>query len=243
MAPRWTSYPLALAILGVALAGSAAAEAPAPGKAPPIKAPPAEEAPPPAVDGVLPGQDLDHPPRGTPEDQALWRSGHEVTNLVHVERARATRLQTLLVKLKYTERLKTLEAKGGEAATRSVALQRGLSDAHASQFSVLTARWPVDTYRVCSYPAMEFGSMSAGTPDPAELAKHRAMLVGCVEQAQASVKLLRQGNDGLEAAMKAADEALRLAGVGVPVGAPRAPAAAQKPHEAAAPSQGRSGGR
>jgi hypothetical protein len=220
MASRWTSYTLALAVLGAPMAGGAAGTSAAAEKAPQV-----DEASPPPADGVLPGQDLDHPPRGTPEDQALWRSGHEVTNQVHIERARATRLQTLLVKLKYTERLKLLEAKGGDAAKRSAALQKGLSDAHASQFTVLTARWPVDTYRVCSYPAMEFGSMSAGNPEPSELAKHRAMLVGCVEQAEASVKLLKQGNDGLAAAMKAADEALKAAGVGIPGLAPASAAA------------------
>lgn len=228
MASRWTSLTLALAVLAAPRAGGA--EPPAPAK----------EAAQGQEEGVLPGQDLDHPPRGTPEDQALWRSGFEVTNQVHVERARATRLQALLVSLRYTERLAALAAKGGDAAKQARGAQKGLSDAHATQFSVLTARWPVDTYRVCSYPAMEFGSMSAGTPTPEEVAKHRAMLTGCVDQAQASLKLMKQGNDALEAAMKVADRALADGGLGspaaglvvpakaAPAGAP-APAAAEQP--------------
>jgi hypothetical protein len=219
MASRWTSLTLALAVSWAPGAARAEEKGETEAKA---KAP----------DGVLPGQDLEHPPRGTPEDQALWRSGFEVTQAVHLERARATRLQTVLLNLRYDDRLKTLEGRGGDAAKRAAALQRGLSDAHAVQFSVLTARWPVDTYRVCSYPAMEFGSMSAGNPTPDEVAKHRAMLTGCVEQAQASVKLLKQGNDGLEGAMKAAEEALGQAGLGPPTGPGAAPARAAPPSPA-----------
>jgi hypothetical protein len=145
---------------------------------------------------------------------------------VRIERARATRLQTVLLSLRYTDRSKELAARGGDDGARGAALQGRLSDAHTAQFSVLSARWPVDTYRVCGYPAAEFGSMLMdGMSTPADLARHRAMLVGCVEQAGASVKALKAGNDGLEAAMKAVDEAFAAARRGPPGGEVAQPAA------------------
>jgi hypothetical protein len=205
MASRWTSYTLALAVGCAPMAGRAAGEATAPAE---------------PVDHALEGQDPAHPPPGSAADQALWRSGHEVTQRVQLERARATRLQAVLLNLRYTERTQALAGRDGEAGEKGKALRQQLSDAHSQQFAALTARWPVDTYRVCGYPTMEFGSMmSYGKSDPADLAKHRAMLTGCVEQAQASINAMKQGNDRLEAAMRAADAALIPAGLPPPTGA------------------------
>lgn len=212
MSSSWIGPALALAIA----AAPFATPADAPGRAG------AEAA---AEDGALAGQDLDHPPPGSPADAALWRAGHEVTQAIHIERARATRLQAVLVSLRYGERIQALGERGGEARERAVALRRRLGDAHGVQHAILTARWPVDTYRVCGYPAMEFGSMLAyGRSGPADLAKHRAMLVGCVEQAEASLGAMREGNDGLEEAMKAADARLAAEGLGAGGGALARPA-------------------
>jgi hypothetical protein len=203
------SIALAITIAAAPVAGLAAGDAPA-------------SSPPPAVDPAAIGQDITSPPPGSPADQALWRSGHEVTLAVQIERARATRLQTVLVSLRYPDRLGALAARDGEAGAKGAALQRRLGEAHATQFQVLSARWPVDTYRVCGYPTMEFGSMLLyGKSSPDELAKHRAMLVGCVDQARASLALMKEGNDGLEAAMKEVDAALVAAGLGNPGAAPR----------------------
>lgn len=168
-----------------------------------------------AVDDALEGQDLDHPPPGSASDQALWRSGHEITLAVHVERARSTRLQTVLQAVRYVERAQALGRRAGEAGAKARALEDGLHDAHSGLVSLLTARWPIDTYRVCAYPAMELGSMlSYGASDPSLLARHRAMLVGCVEQAQAAVSAMKNGNDLLEQAMWAVDAASRASEVG-----------------------------
>jgi hypothetical protein len=178
---------------------------------------------------MLPGQSLEAPPPpGSPEDQALWRAGLEVTNEVQIERGRATRLQLVLANLRYVDRLRTLAARGGEAGERARAIEKRVNEAHAAQFSVLTARWPVDTFRVCGYPAMEFGSMlSYGKTDPADLARHRAMLVGCVEQTRAALGLMKRGNDALEAALRDAEAALVAAGLGSAVaGGSAQPAAA-----------------
>lgn len=163
-----------------------------------------------AVDDALEGQDLDHPPPGSPGDRALWRSGHEVTVALHVERARSTRLQAVLRSLGYVERARALAAQRGDAGAKGRALEESLGDAHGVLVSLLTARWPVDTYRVCAYPAMELGSiLSYGKSDPSTVARHRAMLVGCVEQAQAAVSAMKNGNDLLEQAMRAVDAASR----------------------------------
>jgi hypothetical protein len=197
MASKWTSFILAIAV-GAAPGASRAADPVAPAPA-----------------TTLPGQDLDHPPIGAPQDLALWRSGFEITNTLQIERARATRLQAVLLSLRYTDRLQSLTARGGEPGERGAALARRLADAHAAQFAVLTGRSPIDPWRVCSFPAMEFGSMlSYDKADPGELARHRAMLLGCVEQAQEYASAMKQGNDGLEAAMAAADAALLPAGLG-----------------------------
>lgn len=193
MRATWTTVALILAL-------SPAGARPAPGAT--TVAPDAPAGP--------PGQDASSPPPGSPEDLALWKSGLDASSAVQVERGRATRLQVVLANLRYTERLQALADRGGEAGEGATALARKLAEAFAVQFGVLTARWPVDTYRVCSYPTMEFGSAlaSAKKTEPADVARHRAMLVGCVEQAQASANLMRQGNDALEAAMREAAAAL-----------------------------------
>lgn len=166
-----------------------------------------------AVDDALDGQDLDHPPQGSPEDRALWRSGHEVTLALHVERARSTRLQAVLQGLRYADRARTLADRAGDAGARGREVQLELGDAHTALVSLLTAPWPVDTYRVCAYPAMEFGSLlSYGKSEPSTVARHRAMLVGCVEQAESSVTAMKQGNDLLEEAMRAVDAAFGAPG-------------------------------
>lgn len=210
---KWTSFTLAIAV----------AAAPLPSRAgDPVAPAPAAAA--------LPGQDLDHPPVGQPQDVALWRSGFEITNTLQIERARATRLQAVLLSLRYTDRLQALAARGGEPGDRGAALARRLADAHATQFAALTGPWPIDPFRVCTFPAMEFGSMlSYEKADPGELARHRAMLVGCIDQAQESAAAIKRGNDGLEAAMAAADTVLLPAGLG-----PTAPAAATTPETAPA---------
>jgi hypothetical protein len=190
----------------------------APGAAPPAAAEPATSPP---SGAALPGVSLDSPaPPGSPEDQALWRAGLEVTNEVQIERSRATRLQLVLANVRYVDRLRELQARGGEMGERAKEVEKRVNDAHAAQFGVLTARWPVDTFRVCGFPAMEFGSMlSYGKTDPTDLAKHRTMLVGCVEQTQAALKLMKQGNDALEAAMREAETLLTKAGRGSPTAA------------------------
>jgi hypothetical protein len=173
------------------------------GAAPPAAAEPTAS----RSDGsMLPGQSLDSPPPpGSPEDQALWRAGLEVTNEVQIERSRATRLQLVLANLRYVDRLRTLQARGGETGERAKEVEKRVNDAHAAQFGVLTARWPVDTFRVCGYPAMEFGSSLSGRTDPVELARERTLLTGCIEQTRAALKLMKGANDALETAMKGAE--------------------------------------
>lgn len=195
----------------------------------------AADAPPPAdaTNAELAGQDLDHPPPGAPADQALWRAGHEVTHAVHVERARSTRLQAVLVSLRYVERVDALAARAGEDGEHGGEVQKQLAEGRAAQYAGLTARWPIDTYRVCSAPSTEFASMLLyGKSDPADLAKHRAMLTGCVEQARASVKVMKDGNDALEAAMRRADPVLVAAGLPGPSGAAAPVAVASTPARA-----------
>ena len=185
-------------------------------------------APQPSGDGMsLPGSSLDSPPPpGSPEDQALWRAGLEVTNEVQAERSRATRLQLVLANLRYVDRLRAIETRGGEAGEKAKAIEKRVNDAHAAQFSVLTAQWPIDTFRVCGFPAMEFASMlSYGKTDPAELSRHRTLLTGCVEQTRAALKLMKQGNDALEDAMRAAETFLSR----VEANPAKAPRAAESP--------------
>lgn len=213
MASKWTSLALSIVILGAPVAGRATSPAPA--------APATPAAEPQIDDRDLAGQDLAHPPPGSPEDQALWRAGYEVTQAVQLERARASRLQLVLMNLRYNERLQGLRSRDDEGARQAATLQRGLSDAHAVQFSIQNARWPVDTYRVCGYPSMEFGSMLIfGKSTEEQLAKHRAMLTGCVEQAQLSIARMKEGNDGLEAAMRAIDAAVPPTALAIQAAAP-----------------------
>ncbi|HEY6100828.1 MAG TPA: hypothetical protein VIW03_15430, partial [Anaeromyxobacter sp.] len=178
-------------------------------------------------DGAAPA-----PPPGTSEDQSLWKAGLEITNAIQIERARATRLQMVLANLRYADRLRILAGRDGEDGERAGRLEKRLHGAHAVQFSTLTARWPIDTYRGCGYPTMEFGSMlSHGKAERDDLDRHRALLRGCVEQAREAVKLMKESNDGLASAMMDADAALAAAGLGSPTAglATGAPAAAAKP--------------
>lgn len=148
------------------------------------------------------------PATAAPDDRALQRAGEDVTNALQIERARATRLQLVLGNLRYAERLRGLADQGGPRGERAAALAGQLASARGGQARVLTARWPVDPTRVCGYPALELGAMlDGGAASPEDLAKHRAMLTGCVEQAEATRRMLKEGNDAIEAAMREADAA------------------------------------
>jgi hypothetical protein len=200
----------------------------APGAAPPAAAEPTTS----RSDGsMLPGQSLDSPPPpGSPEDQALWRAGLEVTNEVQIERSRATRLQLVLANLRYVDRLRALQARGGEPGERAKEVEKRVNDAHAAQFGVLTARWPVDIFRVCGYPAMEFGSsLSSGRTDPVELARERTLLTGCIEQTRAALKLMKGANDALEAAMNGAEALVSKAEAKSPASSASAAQPSEKP--------------
>lgn len=203
MRSTWTAFALAAAVSAVPATGRG--EEPEKGAA----------AAPGDADPGLVGQDIDHPPPGSAKDVALWRAGMQVTIDVPVERARASRLQIVLLNLRYADRLKALAARGGEDAERAEVLSKRIDAAIRVQAGVQTARWPVDTYRVCGYPAMQFGSMLAsGDNKPEDLAKNRAMLFGCVDGAQAALKMQKESNDRLEAALKDAEAALEAAGLG-----------------------------
>lgn len=227
MALWWTAHTLAIAL--AAAPGSTGAKV-----EPANDTVPAPEPEPPP----LPGADLSAPPPGSKADQELWRSGHLATKAVHAERGRATKLQLTLVKLRYGERLGLLAERGGDAGEAAKKLKERLNASHSLQFAALTSRWPVDTYRVCGYPTMEFGSMlvSAAKIAPEDLARHRAMLTGCVEQATGAVNTLKGGNDALAAAMREADAILKTAGLGPTAGLekPKTPAKADPPAEKAA---------
>jgi hypothetical protein len=163
--------------------------------------------------------DSSSPPPGLPEDQALWKQGIETTQAIHVERARASRVQVVLRNLRYFQRLLLLVERGGEEGKRAEALTRRLDAAYAVQYSTLNARWPVEPTRGCSYPAVEFGStmdFHSNETDLARLAKHRAILRGCIEMAQSAITPMRDATDKLEAAMRAAADALQAAGLGDP---------------------------
>jgi hypothetical protein len=204
-AKSWTWMVVALAVAAVPRPGRGETRLEARGAAPAGEGLEADPSPDPA------------PPMAKPEDRALWTQGNEVTSAIQVERGRASRLQLVLLNLRYADRLRALAARGGEDVERADPAARRLLAAHGAQLVTLTARWPVDTYRGCGYPALEFGSLAAfdraAAPD---LDLHRSLLRTCVDAAGKAVATLREANDDLEAAMRQADAVLVAAGLGAP---------------------------
>lgn len=138
------------------------------------------------------------PPPGSPEDQALWAEGLDVSQRITGERHRASKLQWEARADRYDERLAELARKaGGSAAARAEELRRRYVAALAHNYETLTRRWPVDPTRGCGYSMLYLASaMRTGKAD--ELAVMRPPVRTCVGKARPAVEVMAASNAELQ---------------------------------------------
>ncbi len=177
------------------------------------------------------GRDRDSPPPGSPEDQALWKAGHEASNQIVVDRNLATRLQLRAKIGGYQERLDALAKRGPDEARRAASLKQEYLEAWSESFELLTRQWPVDPTRGCQYPLLTFESALYANDGPKkapELPSARSDLRQCVEAAGVVLGAVTRSNKRFEGVLSDLDRELPPAGPasreaapdGGPAGAP-----------------------
>jgi hypothetical protein len=192
----------------VAVASAAAADPAPPGAAgPAAAAPPAEG----QLSGASHEEQMAVPP-GSPQDQALWKAGNDLSERIVIERALSSRLQWAGRNLQHAERLEAL-AKGGEppVARQAAALLERYRAVQALDWQTATRQWPVDPTRGCRYQVLDLQGVmyAAETPRrPAQLAMMRDRLKECIEKGRPALQVMADLNADLEAAQKAADALL-----------------------------------
>jgi hypothetical protein len=212
---------LALASLAglAALAAAATVEPRAPAE------PAAAIDPEPATTGVDYLAAWTEPPAGAPEDQALYRSGTDVTREVTLVRLEARRLQWRARERRYHGRLETLKQAAdeprSERAGELLARYREVLPAH---YALLMRQWPVDPTRGCSYQVLHLGGVmgSAGPRKAAQLAIVRSDLEDCVARAKPAVQAMAASNRQVQAILEEAEAFLPSIAPAAPSRAPAA---------------------
>jgi len=138
------------------------------------------------------------PPPGTPEDQALWAEGLDVSQRITGERYLASKLQWEARADRHGERLAELARKSsGSAAARAEELRQRYLAALALNYQTLARRWPVDPTRGCGYSMLYLASaMRTGKAD--ELAVMRPPVRTCVAKARPAVEVMAASNAELQ---------------------------------------------
>jgi hypothetical protein len=165
----------------------------------------APESPPP--DGTSRG--FETPPPGTPADQALWRSSHDMNNDLVIVQHTTSRLQ--LQARGALERLLDPAGRGKLSKEGADKLAASLTERLTASGRLMVSTWPVSKQRVCGYELMNLEGVMHGTDSPAkerQLEDARRDLNGCMEKATSVFAAVRRANDELVAATAEAERAL-----------------------------------
>jgi hypothetical protein len=169
-----------------------------PEKAAPQGVPPARE-PEPAADEARWGA---RPPPGSPEDQALWRAGLDVSRRVTLERLHANKMQWQLRQGRHEIRLEALAKKAGapeaRRATEILELYRRIAP-HNHQ--TLTRQWPIDPTRGCQYQVMHLEGVLESPEHKrkaSQLLVVREELRDCVDRALPAIEAMAASNKDME---------------------------------------------
>lgn len=190
------------------LAAGAAAPADEPGPSP--GAPPAAAAGTTGPEGQAGEPPV--PPPGAPEDQARWRTAHEVNQRLAIELSVSSRLQWTGKTRQYGERLEALAGrKDGPDAARAGELMARYREVQLENWRFATMPWVVDKTRVCQYPLLELdGAMRPGGPPrrASVLAAAREDMDDCIGKARPIAERLGSLNDQLRSLQETAEALL-----------------------------------
>jgi len=178
-------------------------------EAPPAPAPP-QEAPPPENDPY-------RPPKGSPEDMALWQAMGAAHERMQASRNWAIKTLADLQVARYDRRLeKAAEGAAPAVADRLKALRTRFVTAWEKDYALLTRQWPVDPRLGCRRQRLDLESFMETTLP--ELKVARAESRDCMARMEPAT-----------AAMEAANKELAgvLAEVKAALGATPAPATSQ----------------
>jgi hypothetical protein len=157
------------------------------------------------------GRDFDSPPPGSSEDQALWKTAHDLNNDVPLDRHKASRLQLRAKTERYDERLEALARQGSQGAEQAGSLRPKLEGAWTASSNLLLSQWPVDPTRVCRYPLLTFEGVMYSNASPRkapQLDQTRQELRDCVSKAQSITRALVRSNGEFEQVLAVLDREL-----------------------------------
>lgn len=186
----------------VALAAAVLAALPTPAEEEVV--PPAEDAP----ADPAPWERPEPPAAASAADQALWRSGVQLSERITLEMERAKRAQWRAWKGRHEARLQERAARPDPAAAELLAR---FTPALAENWVTVTRPWPVDPTRGCRYKILSFQGvlLSAESRRRAtRLAMVREELEDCVERGQRALDVLAASNERLEKALLEAEALL-----------------------------------
>ncbi len=190
---------------------------------PPTARPQAPAAPPPAS-APAPEVDASAPPRGAPEDVALWEAMGAMHARMQTSRHWAVRTLTELQASRLDLRLDAAaKEKGPPESARLDALRGRFVEAWQKDYLVLTRRWPVDPRLGCRRQRLDLESyMEAKAP---ELAVARAESTECLARMKPPTEEMEAANRQLETVLAEVRAALGPSG---PAAAPAIPATPAK---------------
>jgi hypothetical protein len=145
------------------------------------------------------------------EDQALWRSAGDVTNLVASTRFTGNALHWKVRNDDLLNRLAAAIQGRPAAAARLAEVRDGLVASQVESHALLTGHWPVDPTRGCQYPQSLLGSAmqaSDGRDNRAQLAEARASASRCVDLSRAILAKVQRSNEQLARGIDQAEKAL-----------------------------------
>ena len=212
-----------------------------------LQAPPTPGAPAARVPEAPPGEevkftsDYDDPPKGSPEELALWKAGIDATRRVNNVRQEAFNLRARVKGAELSRRLGERRTQVPSQEAEPIArLKRSLDLAWNENVELYTRRWPVDPTRGCGYPHLYYDNALRLAPEQgrnAEVANTTPELKGCLERARAACDRMEASTRELAALVAEAEALLGPWKAGGP-GSAAAPAAGPGPKgEGAGPGE------